>query len=64
VVSSVTATIGGQSATVSSASLAPGFVGLWQANITVPTVATAGDYPLILSAEGQSSAAANVSVTP
>ena len=64
VVSNVTATIGGQAATVSSASLAPGFVGLWQANITVPTVATAGDYPLVLSAEGQSSAAANVSVTP
>ncbi len=64
VVSNVTATIGGQNATVSSASLAPGFVGLWQANITVPTLATAGDYPLILSAEGQSSVAANVSVTP
>jgi uncharacterized protein (TIGR03437 family) len=64
VVSSVTATIGGQNAPVSFAGLAPGFVGLWQANITVPTVATAGDYPLILSAEGQSSTAANVSVTP
>jgi len=62
--SNVTATIGGQSATVSSASLAPGFVGLWQANIVVPTVAQAGDYPLILSAGGQASVAASVSVTP
>jgi uncharacterized protein (TIGR03437 family) len=64
VVSSVTATIGGQSATVSSASLAPGFVGLWQANIVVPSGLTAGDQPLIISAGGLASNKGNVSVTP
>jgi uncharacterized protein (TIGR03437 family) len=64
VLSNVTATVGGMSATVSFAGLSPGFVGLWQANIVVPALTQAGDFPLILSAGGQSSAAANVSVTP
>ena len=63
-VATVTATIGSQPATVTFAGLAPGFVGLWQANITVPSVSSAGDLPLIISAGGQASTAANVSVTP
>jgi uncharacterized protein (TIGR03437 family) len=64
VTSTVTATIGGQTAQVSSTSLAPGFVGLWQANIVVPTGVTQGDLPLVVSVGGQNSNSASVSVTP
>jgi uncharacterized protein (TIGR03437 family) len=60
----VTATIGGQAATVSSAALAPDFVGLWQVNIEVPMGVTQGDLPLVVSVDGQTSNSANVSVTP
>jgi uncharacterized protein (TIGR03437 family) len=60
----VTATIGGQTATVSSAALAPDFVGLWQVNIEVPMGVTQGDLPLVVSVDGQSSNSAKVSVTP
>ena len=63
-VATVTATIGSQPATVTFAGLVPGFVGLWQANITVPSVPSAGDFPLIISAGGQTSKAASVSATP
>src|SRR5581483_741034 len=59
-----TATIGGTSAMVTFAGLAPGFVGLWQLNIVVPSVTNAGDLPLVVTAGGQSSNAGNVSVTP
>lgn len=62
--STMTATIGGQNAEVSFAGLAPGFVGLWQANIVVPSGLTQGDFPLIVSVGGQASNSANVSVTP
>jgi uncharacterized protein (TIGR03437 family) len=65
VTSNVTATIGSQTAQVSFAGLAPDFVGLWQVNVVVPAGLTkAGDYPLIISVDGQASNAANVSVTP
>lgn len=64
IASGVTATIGGKSATVSFAGLAPNFVGLWQANIVVPAGLTQGDVPLIVSVGGQSSNSGNVSVTP
>lgn len=64
VTSTVTATIGGQTAQVSSADLAPDFVGLWQVNIVVPAGVTQGDVPLVVTVGGQSSNAANVSVTP
>jgi uncharacterized protein (TIGR03437 family) len=64
VTSSVTATIGSQPAQVSFAGLAPDFVGLWQVNVVVPAGLTQGDFPLIVSVGGQSSNAANVSVTP
>jgi uncharacterized protein (TIGR03437 family) len=64
VTSSVTATIGSEAATVSFAGLAPNFVGLWQVNVVVPSGLAKGDYPLIISADGQASNAANVSVTP
>jgi len=64
VTSSVTASIGGKTADVSFAGLAPDFVGLWQANIVVPTGLTQGDLPLVVSVDGQNSNSANVSVTP
>jgi len=64
VTSTVTATIGGQSADVSFAGLAPGFVGLWQVNVVVPSGVVQGDLPLTVSVGGQTSNSANVSVTP
>jgi uncharacterized protein (TIGR03437 family) len=64
VTSTVTATLGGQTAQVSFAGLAPGFVGLWQANIVVPSGLATGNSSLIVTVSGQSSNSANVSVTP
>jgi uncharacterized protein (TIGR03437 family) len=39
----ITAAVGGQAATVTYSGLAPGFVGLYQVNVTIPTGLTAGD---------------------
>jgi uncharacterized protein (TIGR03437 family) len=64
VTSTVTASIGGQPATVSFAGLAPTFVGLWQVNIVVPAGLSAGESPLTVTAGGQTSNSGNVSVTP
>jgi uncharacterized protein (TIGR03437 family) len=64
VISNLTATIGSQPATVIGAALAPGFVGLWQANIIVPSGLSKGDFPLVITAQGQASNSANISVTP
>jgi uncharacterized protein (TIGR03437 family) len=55
------ATIGGVSAAIPFIGLTPGYVGLAQANITVPALPT-GDYPLILNISGLESTAALVSV--
>jgi uncharacterized protein (TIGR03437 family) len=41
--------------------LAPGFVGLYQTNFTVPSL-TAGSYPMVLTVGGVSSNAASVVV--
>jgi len=57
-----TATIGGMSATVDFLGLTPGFAGLAQANIVVPSLAT-GDYPLVLNVGGYLSSSALVSVS-
>jgi hypothetical protein len=57
-----TATIGTTSATVQFLGLTPGFVGLAQANITVPSLAT-GEYPLVITVGGYVSASAQVSVS-
>jgi uncharacterized protein (TIGR03437 family) len=64
VTAAFSATIGGQSANVSFAGLAPGFVGLWQFNIVVPSGVTAGNLPLVVTVGGQNSNSADVSVTP
>jgi uncharacterized protein (TIGR03437 family) len=56
------ATIGNQPATVSFAGLAPGFVGLVQMNIVVPTGLAPGTYPLSVTIDGQTSNAAPISV--
>lgn len=59
---SSSATIDGVTATVDYIGLAPGFIGLYQANIVVPKVA-AGDQKLIITIGGTASAAALVSVS-
>jgi uncharacterized protein (TIGR03437 family) len=46
--------VGGQAVTQYYLGLAPGFVGLYQANFTVPNVA-AGDYPLVITVNGVAS---------
>ncbi len=55
------ATIGGVNAPITFLGLTPGFVGLAQANITVPSLPS-GDYPLILTVAGLESTSALVSV--
>ncbi len=61
--SPVTVTIGGQSATVPFAGLAPGFIGLYQVNAVVPPGLTAGDaVPVTLATSGQTSPAVTISV--
>jgi uncharacterized protein (TIGR03437 family) len=55
-VNPVTATIGGVSANVAFGGLTPGFAGLYQVNLTVPSGVTPGDsVPLLLSVAGTSS---------
>jgi uncharacterized protein (TIGR03437 family) len=56
-----TATIGTQPATVTFSGLAPGFIGLAQANVIVPNLAT-NDYPLVLTVNGVASNAGTVAV--
>jgi uncharacterized protein (TIGR03437 family) len=59
----VTVSIGGQSVQPFFAGLAPGFAGLYQANIIVPTGITPGSaVPLIITEAGQSSAPVTVAV--
>jgi uncharacterized protein (TIGR03437 family) len=43
--------------------LAPGFVGLYQVNVTVPSgIAAADDVPVVLTAAGASSAPVTVAI--
>jgi uncharacterized protein (TIGR03437 family) len=51
----VTATIGGRQATVTFAGAAPGMVGLYQVNITVPALTPSGAVRLVLTADGNDS---------
>jgi uncharacterized protein (TIGR03437 family) len=57
----VSATIGGETAQVVFAGLAPGYAGVYQVNILVPQLAP-GDYPLVISAGGVASNSGTVSV--
>jgi uncharacterized protein (TIGR03437 family) len=56
------AAIGSATATVSFAGLAPGWVGLVQANVVVPAGLATGTYPLTVTIDGQTSNAGNISV--
>lgn len=59
----VTATIGGIGSTVVFGGLTPGFVGLMQINLTIPSL-SAGTYPLVITVGGANSNAAQVTVIP
>jgi uncharacterized protein (TIGR03437 family) len=62
-VNPVTATIGGLSATVNFAGLAPGFTGLYQVNVVVPQgVQTGNQVPIVLSVSGQQSPPVTIAV--
>ncbi len=62
-VNPVTVTIGGVSAQVLYAGLAPGYAGLYQVNALVPAGVSPGNQvPVVLSVAGQNSPAASVSV--
>jgi minor extracellular serine protease Vpr len=60
--STPTVTIGGIPAPVSFSGLAPGFAGLYQINVTVPSTISAGTQPIIVSIGGQSSKASGITV--
>jgi uncharacterized protein (TIGR03437 family) len=55
-------TIGGIPAFVSFSGLAPGFAGLYQINVTVPTTIVAGTQPIAVSIGGQTSKASGITV--
>jgi uncharacterized protein (TIGR03437 family) len=59
----VSVTIGGRSAEVSFAGLAPGFVGLYQVNAVIPSGVTASDeVPVVIETDGQTSPPATIAV--
>jgi trimeric autotransporter adhesin len=59
----VSVSVGGQSATPTFAGLVPGYTGLYQVNVTVPSgVAAGSSVPVMVTVAGQNSAAINVSV--
>jgi len=60
--SQVTATIGSTTAQVQFAGLAPGFVGLVQMNIQVPSGMVGGNYPLTVTIDNQTSNSATITV--
>ena len=55
-------TIAGQAATVQFSGLAPGFPGLYQVNVEVPSGVPAGTQPVVLKINGVDSPAANLPV--
>ncbi|MBM3737156.1 MAG: hypothetical protein FJW39_15355 [Acidobacteria bacterium] len=62
VVNPVTVVIGGKTAQVLFAGLAPGFAGIYQVNVVVPEGLEAGTAQVVLSAAGQASNAATVAI--
>ena len=58
----VTAKIGSADASVSFTGLTPGFIGLVQMNIVVPSGLTPGVYPLSVTIDGQTSNSATIAV--
>ena len=58
----VSATIAGRNAAVSFSGLSPGFVGLYQANVTVPANAPSGEQELVVTANGVASNTVRISV--
>ena len=54
-VATPTATLGGQNAPISFHGTAPGFVGLYQVNVQIPTGLASGNQPLVLIISGVSS---------
>jgi uncharacterized protein (TIGR03437 family) len=60
--SAYSATLGGQNAPVSFLGLAPYYVGLAQANVSIPSGLAAGDYPLVITIGGAASNAPLVAV--
>jgi len=62
VTSSFSATIGSATAQVSFLGLAPGFLGVVQANVVVPSGLASGNYPLIVTINGENSNPATISV--
>jgi minor extracellular serine protease Vpr len=59
----VTVTVGGENARVLFAGLAPGFVGLYQVNVIVPSgIAAADDVPVVLTEAGATSAPVTVAI--
>ncbi len=63
VISTATATIGSATAQVTFAGLAPGFVGLGQMDIVIPSGLSSGTHTLTLSIAGENSNSAPISVT-
>ena len=62
-VNTVTATVGGRNADVIFAGLAPGYVGLYQVNVIVPSgIAPSNSVPVVLSVAGSSSAPVTVAL--
>ncbi|MDZ4797004.1 MAG: S8 family serine peptidase, partial [Bryobacteraceae bacterium] len=57
-----TVTIGGRPAAVSFAGLAPGYVGLYQINVTVPADAPSGVQPVVVTSGTVSSKVSNIPV--
>jgi uncharacterized protein (TIGR03437 family) len=57
-------TIGGQAATVQYHGLAPGYAGVYQVNVQVPTNISAGNQPITIAIGGNTSPSQTTAATP